>query len=72
MIVGADTPQIVGQRYEGAITDRNRQWQSIPYVILREATREEWEAELRATHPEAEEEIRIARYPAWFYEVSVD
>lgn len=74
MIVGANSPRIVGQRYEGSIVDNQYQRHNMPYLVVREATREEWEAQQRANLPSFDAELAISRAPqqALFYEISVD
>ena len=74
MIVGADRPKEVGKRYEMPVTDIQGNPYRLPFVVLREATEEEWIEDMRNSNA-SEERIKetLSLSPdAFYYQISID
>lgn len=72
MIIGTDRPFKLGE--QGKSIYHKKKYYAQPFVVLREATREEWKAgaiEDGATAAECDHALRMKPH-AYFYEVSID
>ena len=70
-VCGSNVPLVVGQRYDKQISNAQAQVFNQPFVVLREATEEEWRQGLR---DEGVPEDQLDADPDWtnFYDVSTD
>lgn len=77
MIMGIDRPLVIGQRYTATAVHADPPYE-IPYLVLREATYEEWVEGVKSDDPRPptdktiEEQIQTATKDHWFYKISVD
>lgn len=72
LILGCSQKLEVGARYMGRIHTSGGEYHDMPYLVLREATHEEWlEQALKADVPPTEVYTLQAKM-GFFYEVSVD
>jgi hypothetical protein len=74
MVIGSDLPKEIGRRYNGKISDAHGVFHEAPYVVLKEATIEDWERSC------LEEGASLDYVTVWkpryrnlfFYRISVD
>jgi hypothetical protein len=69
LATSADRPRQIGHRYTGLWVD-GVHYPDLPFVVLREATAEEWAGESGPYPPEAEECLTTGR--VLYYEISTD
>lgn len=74
MIIGANKPLVIGQRATGLVDQHEQIHAAQPFLVLREATVDEWIAEAEADGMALTPGQRAhARGPdVFFYEVSLD
>ena len=75
MIVGSTGPKVIGQQYWGITDERNHYYPDHPFIVVREATFEEWLAGHleRGGAPLTPQQLAKAKSPtSFFYEIATD
>jgi hypothetical protein len=42
LVIASETPFVVGERKVGTVTDANLEWRDATFIVVREATRDEY------------------------------
>lgn len=72
MIICGENRLQIGERYRASVTDAKRNWHhDIPYVVLREASHDEYLQQCRE-HGLSESDIAALAHYEFHYDVSVD